>query len=228
MRNCRPGIVSLAVLLTALQTASAQTQTGTIPYARLHSLQTAFNGIAPADRDKLSFAIVLRHDDPANHAPIGLYVEQGGKRTPIPVAASGAVDLPSRDDWARQSLQVHTDQPKGSLTVTISLAILPPAPQSAPVAYLLAGMKQAQGALRTGYRQIGGLAGAFAVPTLRVVHARLASCCGQTAHYQASRDPLPAQNSTGEIVIPLTALQAHPTDTVVFSARIQSLDADEK
>ena len=219
---------ALALILLATQASFAQVQTGTIPYAKLYSLQKAFIGIAPAERDKLGFSVVLKHDDPANHAPIGLYVEQGGKQTPIPVSASGALDLPSREDWAKQALLVHTDQPKGSLTVTISLAILQPAPQSAPVGYLLAAMKQAQGALRTGYRQIGGLAGAFAVPTLRVVRVKLAGCCGQTARFQASQDVLPPQDSTGMIVLPLAKLQAHPTDTIAFSAKVQSLDADER
>ena len=224
----RPGIISLAFFLTLTQAAFAQGPTGTIPYARLHSMQTAFAGIAPAERDKLRFAVVIKHDDPANQAPIGLYVEQGGQRTPIPVSASGAVDLPSRDDWAKQGVLVRTDQPKGSLTVTISLSILPPAAQTVPVGYLIAGMRQAQAALRTGYRQVGGLAGAFAVPTLRVVRAKLTGCCGQTAVFQGKTDAVPRQDSAGVIALPLALLQGHASDTLVFSSRVQTFDAAEK
>ena len=228
MRLHRPGIIPLAFFLSLTGPAVAQGPTGTIPYAKLHSMQTAFAGIPPASRDKLRFAVVLKHDDPANRAPIGLYVEQGGKRTPIPVSPGGALDLPSRDDWAQQGLLVHTDQPKGSLTVTISLAILPPAPQSVPVSYLIAGIRQAQGALRAGYRQVGGLAGLLAVPTLKGVRAKLERCCTETARLQGKSDVLPRQDSSGVIVIPMAFLQDHTADTLLFSARIQSLDADEK
>jgi hypothetical protein len=228
MRLPGPGIVSLAFFLASAQAATAQGQTGTIPYARLHSLQTAFAGIPQADRDKLRLDVLIRHDAATNHAPIGLWVEQGGRRIPIPVSAAGALDLPSRDDWATQGLLVHTDQPKGSLTVSIGLSILPPAGQTVPVGYLLAGMAQAQGALRAGYRQLGGLMGALAVPGLRVVRAKLASCCGGTARLQGRPDALPRQDADGVIVIPLAFLNAHPADTLAFSARVQSLDADEK
>jgi hypothetical protein len=192
-----------------------------IPYARLAGFGEAFNAIPVEQRNRIQLAVHILHEDAANHAPIHAWMEAGGTRTEIALAADGSIDLPNRPDWAADDAMLQTDQPAHTLKIGVDVLVVPPKGLSMPVRDMLDAMKQGNAAVRAGARHFGGLLAILAAPVSDSVDIKLAECCGGTASLRDGANVrVMRQSPQGDIAIPAAMLQAAPEGVIVLSAPV--------
>lgn len=194
-----------------------------LPFAKLAGMQTAFLAIPAAQRDKLVLRQRVLHENPADAAPIHLWVEADGARVPLPVAPDGSFDVPDRPDWVAQHLTVQNDQPAGSLHLQTDLAIVPPAASTVSAAYLQAAVVQAQQAIKAAARQMGGLFGGLVAPGVSGVSIRLARCCTESLSIAGT---VVRQATSATLIVPRSLLDANPTATILTTAPIAAIEPE--
>jgi len=205
--------------------AHAWAANATIPFAKLWAFQAAFNAIPAAQRDRIIFLVEFVHADKSNHTRVHAWVDADGKRTEIPADAYGGLSLPDRPAWAAQGVLVQTDQPSHSLQLGLDILVPPPAGDTIAVRDLLEAVRQANGAMRAGARQLGGYLAMLAAPTAKEVDITLAGCCGGSATLKGSSAPMALrQNREGVIAIPLGSLPSGDGGVVELSQPATKID----
>ena len=206
-------ILPLLLLIACVLVGQAARADAAVPYAKLAELQLAFDATPPDTRDKLILRVRVVHADPGDHAPIRMWVMDGGKRLDVKLSDDGALPNVQRD-WAERGLQVETDQTKGSLQTRLDLFIKPADGREIPASYLIQGASQAQRAITAGARRIGGYLATLVAPTVHQVDVTLAGCCSGSAQLGGETF---RQAASGKIVIPVSALKRHSDGVVAFS-----------
>lgn len=216
-----------ACLIVCLMTAIAQARPAwAIPYAKLMQAQSVFDAIPPARRDKLTLVVKVKHRDAADTAPVHLWVESGGKRFDVPVAADGTLGAQINPAWMAADVDVATDQPKGSMALDIDVRIIAPPVNVIPVAYLREAVTQAQDVFNTGARAMGGMLAVLAAPGVHGVAIKLGRCCTETATLHGGAAPLTfPQDKDGMIVVRNANFADAPDGMLMLTAPVSWIAA---
>lgn len=128
--------------------------TSATPYAVLHAV------LAPAQvirgHDRLQAVEHVQSKLPGVRAQdirISIHAKSGV--VPVPVGADGSVDFPASEALLAENPPVETNQPKGSLMLSVNVALKPPAGLEVPWSELAAALRQAQ-ELATRMAEQGG------------------------------------------------------------------------
>ena len=123
--------------------AQAEAASGTVPYAVLY--QT----LKPA-RDASAYPHLKVVPHISSHIPgvkpetIRLVVQSAGGARAVGVAPDGAIDFPMDDALLAENPTVSTNQPKGSLSLGVTLELVLPKEPRWPCADVLAGLAESE------------------------------------------------------------------------------------
>ncbi|MEO8670587.1 MAG: hypothetical protein ABI411_04670 [Tahibacter sp.] len=142
--DSHPLRIMMAALAFALVVAPAPAQTpSTTPYAALYQVleparqAAAFDRLQPLPRVESTL--------PGVHASaIKLVIKSRTGDIPVPVDAQGLIVFPLNDALAAENPPVQSNQPKGSLTLTLTFALKLPDTQRVAWADLDAALEQAR------------------------------------------------------------------------------------
>jgi hypothetical protein len=141
------GAFGLALLLApALASAQAQpgaADSGSVPYAVLYqTLKAARDGAA---RPHLRMEPhISSHTPGVKPESIRLVVQSAQGPRPVSVAPDGAIAFPLEDALLAENPMVTTNQPKGSLTLGVTLELVLPRESRWPCADVLAALAEAE------------------------------------------------------------------------------------
>lgn len=128
---------------------------------------------------------------------IEVVIEARGGEIRVPIGADGRARFPLRDDLLAQNPPVRSNQPRGSLTVSVTLALAPPRSTRVPVAELLDALAAADTWL-AGKAVAEGLP----PPAVRGVELRFPPGAGASATLRgASSERLLLADAAGRIVL---------------------------
>jgi hypothetical protein len=229
LQSGRPGFL-LAVATVALLAwgGGSGARAAQVEYARLAKVQSVFNAIPPAQRDKVVLKVVLIHIDKADHSPIHLTVTQGGKTEAFGATlANGVVLPPLRQDLVAGGAMVETGQKPDTLREEVDITLALPAKRPIPVRYLLDAAQQAQEVIRAGARQMAGMLAIFLAPAVHGVVVGLGHCCGEIVVLQADdRRQSFTQDAKGRVALSLSVLERFDGGVLTASAPVVMLDPD--
>ncbi len=149
MSRFRPALLLLPVLLLLASlpgTAVAQTPGGETPYRALYGALSPSLKLAGYSRLKPVQRIVSKNDGVAADS-ILVSIHAAGGIIEIRPASDGRVDFPMSDALLTENPPVRSNQPRGSLSVSVSFEIDLGSSDSLPYAALAEGIDQAQQAL---------------------------------------------------------------------------------
>ncbi|MFO0027884.1 MAG: hypothetical protein ACK558_03380, partial [Pseudomonadota bacterium] len=135
----------IGILLTVLAVAGiarAADDAASTPYAVLHA---ALSPALEVEGDPHLRAVQKIESKLANVAPrdIEVTIDARGGPIRVPVAADGRVAFPLRDDLLAENPPVRSNQPRGSLTVSVTLALASPRSTRVPVGEFSAALDAA-------------------------------------------------------------------------------------
>ena len=132
-------------LLAALGTTAAADPPG-IPYSALH--QALAPGLQLHDYPRLR-AVQRIESKRAEVRPdqIRIWINRPEGPLEIPVQPDGQVQVPLRDDWRVPEVTVSSNQPRGSLSVSLSVEVVPPTTLDWPWSEFEATLQETQRAL---------------------------------------------------------------------------------
>jgi hypothetical protein len=229
-------IFQLATCATAIaaaggaRPAAAETEstaTASLPYETLVAQLSIFENIPLQQRDHVLGGIVIKHRNTADRTAIHIWVLDGAQRIFIPLSADGALFGPVRRDWVARHVIVHTDQPKGSLTIEAGLWIAVPPQRPISLAYLHEGMRQTNAVIVTVARAIGGYLAQLAAPRVHHLTLTLDGCCGGSAVLDiAGSKTVLQQDRNGSIALPDAALEDAAEGWLQPSGAVAKLDPE--
>jgi hypothetical protein len=208
-----------AALAFACAGAAAHAQTtGGLPYATLTKPLSDFMRLPPPSRDKLIFIerVLTRAGTPLTPPPRVTILAASGA-VPVPVAADGTVTLPLTPALRAENPTVGIDQPRGTMSLEIMLAVAPPPRLRMPYAWFVSAGGQARDAAAIAAHSSAGLLASIFAPRLRGLAISFApGTRGQVTIVAGDFREVLTPGADGTINMPL---DRKPPDTdVVFSA----------
>jgi hypothetical protein len=207
----RPSIIFLAVLpLAGIGTDARGQTTGGLPYATLTKPLSDFLRLPPPSRDKLIFIerVLTRAGAPLAPPP-RLTILAAGGAVPIPVAADGTVTLPLTAALRAENPVVGIDQPRGTMSLEIMLAVAPPPHLRMPYAWFVSAGAQARDAAAIAAHSNAGLVASLFAPRLRGLAISFApGASGEVTLIAAGRSEVLTPGANGITELPLDRAQA--------------------
>lgn len=127
---------------------------------------------------------------------IEVVIEARGGAIRVPIAADGRAGFPLRDDLLAQNPPVRSNQPRGSLTVSVTLALAPPRSTRVPVGDLVDALAAADAWLARK-----AVAEGLPPPTVRGVELRFPPGAGASATLRGASERLLLADGGGRIVL---------------------------
>jgi hypothetical protein len=130
----------LLALLALPSAAAADEAVSTTPYAALYQVLTPARVIGSYDR----LVAIQRIESKSGVKPadIRVVIRAKGGAIPVPIAVDGRVDFPTTEALRDENPPVETNQPKGSLALTVIVALAGVNRTSVPWADIEAGLAQ--------------------------------------------------------------------------------------
>ncbi|MEJ0049093.1 MAG: hypothetical protein WDN04_25510 [Rhodospirillales bacterium] len=193
----------LAVIPLAGNAQPAPETSGGLPYGTLTKPLSDFMGLPPPSRDKLIFIerVVSRAGTPLSPPP-RLTIFAAGGALVVPVAADGTVTLPLTAALRAENPTVGIDQPRGTMSLEIILAVAPPPHLRMPYTWFVSAGAQARDAAAIAAHSNAGLLASLFAPRLRGLAISFAPGSRGQVFYLvgASREVLsPGANGTTEL-----------------------------
>jgi len=206
----RIGCAFLAVALAA-PVAEAQTEpaSGTVPYA------TLYQTLKPA-RDASAYPHLKVVPHITSHIPgvkpetIRLVVQSAGGARAVSVAPDGAIDFPVDDALLAENPTVSTNQPKGSLSLGVTLELALPKEPRWTCADVLAGLAEAEPV-------IAGMPGRDTALAVRGVELFFANGAHAQVVVRGQSERLLLADENGRVVLMRDAELAEPGAVLEFS-----------
>ncbi|MGD9584797.1 MAG: hypothetical protein AB7V26_14165 [Lysobacterales bacterium] len=147
---------SLVVVVLALSGAlsGAAPEPGAIPYAALYQALRPVLELRGYDR-LLASATVQSKLPGVQAASIRLVIHRRGGPQPVNVAADGSFDFPLTGELLEENPMVTSNQPRGSLTLAVTLSLRPVSGLRISYGELAAGIDQARAALASDPARVG-------------------------------------------------------------------------
>lgn len=122
-------------------------------YQRMYELLYQFRSLPEEQINRLAFAIRLQDEEGRIPANTEAWIEYGSRTIEVPVDQFGLLGLPVSPQLAAANAAVLTNQPEGSIAMGLSMIIRqPPGEQPLDIAWLLAGMQQADAVMQARAR----------------------------------------------------------------------------
>jgi hypothetical protein len=210
-RSLRLPAFALAAFLAAPAQSQAPAPGDGTPYAVL------YQALAPAldvENDPRLRAVQRIESKLPGVRPdaIDVVIEARGGAIRVPIAADGRARFPLRGDLLAQNPSVRSNQPRGSLTVSVTLALAPPRSTRVPVAELVDAL-DAAGAWLARKAQAEGVP----PPAVRGVELRFPPAAGASATLRGRSERLLLADGDGRIVLVRDADLADGTREVELS-----------
>ncbi|MFN7550580.1 MAG: hypothetical protein ACK59M_14330 [Pseudomonadota bacterium] len=188
----------IGILLTVLAVAGiarAADDAASTPYAVLHA---ALSPALEVEGDPHLRAVQKIESKLANVAPrdIEVTIDARGGPIRVPVAADGRVAFPLRDDLLAENPPVRSNQPRGSLTVSVTLALASPRSTRVPVGEFSAALDAADAWLSRKAAAEG-----VAPPVVRGLELRFPPAAGASATLRGRSERLLLADGDGRIVL---------------------------
>lgn len=132
--------------LVLLAMGARATDAPSIPYAALH--QALAPGLQLQGYPRLRAVQRIeskRSDVRPEQIRVSIHTPEGN--IDIPVQPDGRVEVPLRADWLTAAVTVSSNQPRGSLSVSLSVEVVPPATRDWPWSEFEATLRETQQAL---------------------------------------------------------------------------------
>lgn len=200
-----------AWLAAAPHAARAADDAGATPYAVLHQ---ALSPALEVEGDPRLRAVQRIESKLPGVRPQDIKVTIAARAGAIrvPIGADGRAAFPLRDDLLAQNPPVHSNQPRGSLTVSVTLALAPPTSTRVPVAELRAALDAADAWLSRKAAAEG-----LPPPAVRGVELRFPPAAGASATLRGASERLLLADADGRIVLVRDADLADGTREVELS-----------
>lgn len=128
---------TLAALFGCAVAAAAE-----VPYATLHGVLGAVKSVQPYPHLRAVQRIESKSSDVTPKA-IRLSIRTAAGEVDVPVAVDGQLDFPVKPELLAENPVVVTNQPAGSLTLSVSIELPPPSRAEWPAAELREALEQA-------------------------------------------------------------------------------------
>lgn len=132
----------LAALLVPLSSHAGEPVSSMTPYNVLYDVLAPARAIRSYDR-LLAIERVESKLPGVGATDIRITIRAKNGAIPVPVGTDGSVDFPTADALLAENPLVETNQPKGSLALTVNVALRVPEALQVPWADLVAALKQA-------------------------------------------------------------------------------------
>lgn len=184
-------VLCLLVALTLLPVGTACAEG--VPYASLY--QALSPGLQLQQYPRLAAVqrIVSKRSD-VQPQQIRVWINSSEGRIDIPVGADGMVRFPMREELLRTSTTVSSNQPPGSLSVSLSFEVVPPATTVWPWTEFSETFAQAREALAR-------LEGAERAAELAGIEFRMPTAADKLTVETPSSEDLLSANDKGQIVL---------------------------
>lgn len=133
----------LLALLMPLSVAAGEPTSGATPYLALYQVLAPARSIRAYDH-LLAIERVESKLPGVRAQDIRITIRARGGAIAVPVAADGSVDFPASDELQAENPVVETNQPKGSLMLTVHAALRVPDSLRVPWSEVDAGLRQAE------------------------------------------------------------------------------------
>lgn len=133
----------LLALLVPLVAAADEPAVSATPYLALYQVLAPARSIRAYDR-LIAVERVQSKSPQVRAQDIRITIRAKRGAIAVPVAADGAVDFPADEALQAENPPVETNQPKGSLMLTVHAALRPPASLEMPWSEIDAGLRQAE------------------------------------------------------------------------------------
>lgn len=143
-RHVGLGLIGLAQILAPAMAAEPRSET---PYAVLYGVLEPSRRIAAYPRLRALQSVQSQNH---NVAPASIRLQIMSRAGPIavPVRANGVLEFPLDDALLRENPIVVSNQPKGTLSLAVTLALAPPPAARVPVVELAAALRDVDSLLR--------------------------------------------------------------------------------
>lgn len=131
-----------SLFIVAASTASFAAAAAEVPYATLHGVLGAVDSVRPYPHLRAVQRIESKSADVSPRA-IRLAIRTAAGEVAVPIAADGRLDFPLRPELLAENPVVVTNQPAGSLTLSVSIELPPPDRAEWPAAELREALEQA-------------------------------------------------------------------------------------
>lgn len=118
------GVLLVAASLTGFSTASQAQETAALPYRVVYQQLQLLQGLDRFDKLQHGMSFFSTSDD-VPPTDIRITLDDGAKHYEFTPAPDGSLDLPMRADWNEADLVLHTNQPRGSLSMRFGIAARP-------------------------------------------------------------------------------------------------------
>jgi hypothetical protein len=188
-------LFALAMLAAGAAFAQPQAGSGSTPYAVLYQ---ALSPAREVDGDPRLRAVQRIESKLPGVRPdaIEVTIDARAGAIEVPIAADGRAQFPLRDDLLAENPPVRSNQPRGSLTVSVTLAIAPPRSTRVPVAELLDALSAADAWLSRK-----AVAEGLAPPSVRGLELRFPPAAGASATLRGRSERLLVADAAGRIVL---------------------------
>lgn len=170
------------------QGADKPTETASIPMSRLKAVLGEFESVPDFERDRVLLNVKLTSERGAPQ-PIQLWIEFQGKRVEIAVNAAGIVTIPNDPQIMTSDPVIHSNQPKGSLSLSLILS-----PKlSDPRSFLYSELRQSASQINNLLRRKAGFFSLFP-PEVQGFGFRCLykTACAITVHRRAGDETISA------------------------------------
>jgi hypothetical protein len=134
---------ALSGFLVIACVASVAAVAAEVPYATLHGVLGAVKSVTPYKQLRAVQRIESKSADVAPSA-IRLSIRTAAGEVAVPIAADGQLDFPLSPELLAENPVVVTNQPAGSLTLSVSIELPPPDRAEWPAAEVREALDQAE------------------------------------------------------------------------------------
>jgi hypothetical protein len=187
--------LALALGLAAPPRARAADDAGATPYAVLYRALSPALEVEGDPRLRAVQRIESKLDG-VRPQDIEVTIDARAGAIRVPVAADGRAAFPLRDDLLAENPPVRSNQPRGSLTVSVTLALAPPSATWVPVDELRAALEAAEQWLSRKAAAEG-----LPPPAVRGVELRFPPAAGASATLRGASERLLVADAEGRIVL---------------------------
>jgi hypothetical protein len=185
-------------------------QAGSAPYASLyHALEP---GLKLKDFPRLK-AVQRIQSKLARVRPdqISVRILTGGGSIDVPITADGQIRFPLEDRLLSENPAVESNQPSGSLSLSVSFEVVPPAQVALPYGEFIDSVRQAQAALRQ-------LDNEYAQAEVVGVEYRMAQADASVTVESPNGEDLLRADAKGRIIVRMDPLLDSARTRIRFSA----------
>lgn len=136
-------LLALLAMLVPLAAAADEAAVGSTPYLALYQVLAPARSIRAYDR-LIAVERVQSKSPEVRAQDIRITIRARRGAIEVPVAADGSVDFPADDTLQTENPAVETNQPKGSLMLSVHAALRVPDTLEVPWSEVEAGLRQAE------------------------------------------------------------------------------------